>query len=65
MRFLSPAIAIAHVRWTIEGAKLPPPLPEPREGIQIQVLEKRRGVWQIASFQNTSSVPELPFPASH
>ena len=63
VRFLTPAIAIAHVRWTLAGARLPPPLPEPREGIQIQVLEKRRGAWQIVSFQNTSSVPELPFPA--
>lgn len=63
IRFLTPQIAIAHVRWKMAGAKLPPPLPEPRQGIQIQVLEKRRGVWQIASFQNTNSVPELAFPA--
>lgn len=63
VRFLTPQIAVAHVRWTLEGAKLPPPLPEPRQGIQLQVLEKRHGTWLIASFQNTSGVPEMPFPS--
>jgi uncharacterized protein (TIGR02246 family) len=64
VRFLTQEIAIAHVRWTMEGAKLPPPLPEPRQGIQIQVLEKRHGTWQIVSFQNTNSVPEPSFPTA-
>lgn len=34
----------------------------PRQGIQLQILEKRAGTWLIASFQNTNSVPEAPFP---
>ena len=62
VRFLSPDIAIAHVRWTMTGARTPPGMPEPREGIQLQVLKKSAGKWLIASFQNTNSVPERPFP---
>jgi uncharacterized protein (TIGR02246 family) len=60
--FLARDIAIAHVRWTMEGAKTPPSIPEPKQGIQIQVLHKRRGAWRIAAFQNTNSLPEVPFP---
>ena len=44
------------------GAKTPPGIPEPREGIQIEVLKKVDGKWLIYSFQNTNSVPERPFP---
>lgn len=62
VRFLSPVIAIAHVRWTMVGAKTPPGIPEPREGIQLQILKKQAGKWLIASFQNTNSVPEVTFP---
>jgi uncharacterized protein (TIGR02246 family) len=62
VRFLSSDIALAHVRWTMVGAKAPPGIPEPREGIQLQVLKKAAGRWLIASFQNTNSVPELVFP---
>jgi uncharacterized protein (TIGR02246 family) len=62
VRFLSPDIAIAHVRWTMVGAKTPPGISEPREGIQLQVLKKSAGKWLIASFQNTNSIPERPFP---
>jgi uncharacterized protein (TIGR02246 family) len=62
VRLLNPALAIAHVRWTMTGAKTPPGLPEPREGIQLQILTKQAGEWMIASFQNTNSVPEMPFP---
>ena len=62
VRFLARDVAIAHVRWTMEGARTPPPIPEPREGIQTQVLRKRGGRWLIAAFQNTNSLPETPFP---
>jgi uncharacterized protein (TIGR02246 family) len=64
VRFLSPTIAIAHVTWTMTGAKTPPGMPEPRQGIQIQVLQKKSEHWLIQSFQNTNSVPERPFPAA-
>jgi uncharacterized protein (TIGR02246 family) len=62
VRFLSPEIALAHVRWTMVGARTPAGLPEPREGIQTLVLTKRTGHWLISGFQNTHSVPERPFP---
>lgn len=62
VRFLSPTVAIAHVRWTMMGAKMPPGMPEPRVGIQLQVLQREGGKWLIASFQNTNSLPEVPFP---
>ena len=62
VRFLARDVAVAHVRWTMEGARTPPSIPEPRQGIQMQVLHKRGGTWQIAAFQNTNSVREVPFP---
>ena len=62
VRFLASDVAIAHVRWSMEGSKTPPGIPEPRQGIQIQVLQKRGRVWRIAAFQNTSRLPETPFP---
>ena len=62
VRFLSPEIAVAHVRWTMTGAKTPPHIPEPREGIQTQTLRKTAGRWLITAFQNTNAVPETPFP---
>lgn len=62
-RFIDPSTAIVHVRWTLDGAKVPPGAPAPpREGIQLQVLRKTGDQWLIASFQNTNSVPETPFP---
>jgi uncharacterized protein (TIGR02246 family) len=63
VRFLTREIAIAHVLWAMAGARTPPGIPEPRQGIQTQILEKREGRWRIAAFQNTQSVPETPFPA--
>jgi uncharacterized protein (TIGR02246 family) len=62
VRFLTPEIAVAHVRWTMTGARTPPPIPEPRAGIQTQVLRKSGGRWRISAFQNTNAVPEMPFP---
>jgi uncharacterized protein (TIGR02246 family) len=63
VRLLDPVTAVAHVRWVLEGAKVPPGAPEPpRQGIQLQVLRKELGRWQIVSFQNTNSAPETPFP---
>lgn len=63
VRLLSPTIAVAHVSWTMTGAKTPPGMPEPRQGIEIQVLQKIARHWLIVSFQNTNGVPERPFPA--
>jgi uncharacterized protein (TIGR02246 family) len=63
VRFLSPTLAIAHVSWTMTGAKTPPGMPEPKQGIEIQVLQKKSGHWLIQSFQNTNALPERPFPS--
>jgi uncharacterized protein (TIGR02246 family) len=62
IKFLAPEIAVAHVRWTMVGARTPKGIPEPQQGIQTQVLQKRAGKWLIASFQNTNALPEMPFP---
>jgi uncharacterized protein (TIGR02246 family) len=62
VRFLTPEIAVAHIRWTMTGARTPPPIPEPRAGIQTQVVRKSAGRWRISAFQNTNAVPEMPFP---
>ena len=62
VRFLTPQIAVGHVLWTMVGARTPKGIPEPQQGIQIQVLEKEAGKWLITSFQNTNSIPERPFP---
>ena len=63
-RFLGPAIAVSHARWTMEGAKTPRGMPEPRQGIQTLVFTKQSGHWLIAAFQNRLSIPERPFPAA-
>jgi uncharacterized protein (TIGR02246 family) len=62
VKFLTPDIAVAHIKWTMTGARTPKGIPEPQQGIQIQVLQKQAGKWLIASFQNTNSIPERPFP---
>jgi len=62
VKFLTLQIAVAHVRWSMAGARTPQGIPEPREGIQTQVLQKREGKWLIAAFQNTNGVPEKAFP---
>ncbi|HEV2364072.1 MAG TPA: SgcJ/EcaC family oxidoreductase [Caulobacteraceae bacterium] len=63
-RKLGDGIAIAHVRWTLTGARAPgAALPVPQQGIQTQVLVKQGGRWFIDAFQNTNAVPETPFPS--
>jgi uncharacterized protein (TIGR02246 family) len=62
VKFLAPDIAVAHVRWTMVGARTPKGIPEPQQGIQTQVLQRQGGKWLIAAFQNTNALPEMPFP---
>ena len=62
IRFLNPEFAVAHVRWTMTGARTPSGLPVSQQGIQTHLLQKVGGEWLIAAFQNTLSVPEMPFP---
>ena len=62
IRFLNPEFAVAHVRWTMTGARTPTGIPVPQQGIQTHLLQKVGGQWLIAAFQNTNSLPEMPFP---
>jgi uncharacterized protein (TIGR02246 family) len=62
VKFPAPEMAIAHVRWTMVGARTPEALPKPQQGIQTQLLQKQKGKWLIVAFQNTNALPEMPFP---
>jgi len=62
VRFLEPSSAVVHVRWTMTGARTPQGIPTPQQGIQTQLVQKQSGKWLIAAFQNTNSIPEMPFP---
>jgi uncharacterized protein (TIGR02246 family) len=62
VKFPAPEMAIAHVRWTMVGARTPEGLPKPQQGIQTQLLQKQKGKWLIVAFQNTNALPEMPFP---
>jgi uncharacterized protein (TIGR02246 family) len=64
VEFVTPDVAVAHVRWTMTGALSPTGSggEVPEQGIQTQVLVKQGGVWKIRDFQNTNSVPETGFP---
>jgi uncharacterized protein (TIGR02246 family) len=64
IRELAPGVALAHARWTMSGAKMPPGMPEPKEGIQTLTLVRQNDRWLISGFQNTLSIPECAFPAS-
>jgi uncharacterized protein (TIGR02246 family) len=58
---LSPDIAIAHLTWTLDGAKRPDGGDAGTvHGIQSQTLRRAGGQWQIASAQDTLVVSELP-----
>ncbi|HZR79153.1 MAG TPA: SgcJ/EcaC family oxidoreductase [Chthoniobacterales bacterium] len=61
IRFLTSDVAVAHVQWTMTGARTPSGIPVPQQGIQTHVLQKENGQWLIGAFQNTNSVPEMPF----
>jgi uncharacterized protein (TIGR02246 family) len=65
IKFLTSEIAVARVPWTMVGANSADgnPMHIPQRGIQLQTLRKQGGAWLIAAFQNTNSVPEVPFPA--
>ena len=62
VRVLTPTVAIAHVRWTMTGARTPQGYARVQQGIQTQTLIKSDAKWLIAAFQNTTSIPETPFP---
>jgi len=62
VRLLTPTTAIVHVRWTMTGARTPQGFAKVQQGIQTQTLIKSDGKWLIAAFQNTTAIPETPFP---
>ena len=63
LRWLNPELAVVHVRWTMTGARTPQGIPAPQQGIQTQLVQKQAGgKWLIAAFQNTNSIPDMPFP---
>lgn len=62
VRILNAETAVVHVRWTMTGARTPQGVPAPQQGIQTQLVQKQAGKWFIAAFQNTNSIPEMPFP---
>jgi uncharacterized protein (TIGR02246 family) len=63
VRFLTPQIAIAHVRWSMSGAASPDGSGKniPTRGIQTQTLKKTADGWHIEAFQNANSLPERSF----
>jgi uncharacterized protein (TIGR02246 family) len=55
IKFLTPDIAVAHVRWGMKGDKDADGTPRPpRNGVMMQVLVKRSGAWIIVAVQNTN-----------
>lgn len=55
IKFLSPDIAVAHVRWGMQGDKDADGTPRPpRNGVMMQVLVRRDGAWTIVAVQNTN-----------
>ena len=55
IKFLTPDIAVAHVRWGMRGDKDPDGTPrQPRNGVMMQVLMKRNGQWTVVAAQNTN-----------
>jgi uncharacterized protein (TIGR02246 family) len=63
VRFLTPRIAVVHVRWSMVGnGNADGTRGQPRKGIQTHILRKQGGNWLIAAFNNADSIPEVPFP---
>jgi uncharacterized protein (TIGR02246 family) len=62
IKFLTPDVAIAHVKWGMRGDKNADGSPRPpRNGVMMQVLMKREGKWQVVAAQNTDvRVPAAP-----
>ena len=55
IKFLTPDIAVAHVKWGMRGDKDPDGTSrQPRNGVMMQVLMKRDGKWAVVAAQNTN-----------
>jgi uncharacterized protein (TIGR02246 family) len=56
VRFVNPDVALAHIKWALEGDRDPDGTSRPRrEGVMSWVVTKREGEWQIASSHNTNA----------
>jgi uncharacterized protein (TIGR02246 family) len=67
IRSLSPDLALAHVTWSMTGARNADGSGgnAPQRGIETQLLQRSGGgEWRILSFQNTVATPEHPFPTN-
>ena len=54
IKFLTPGIAVAHVKWGMTGDTNADGTPrQPRRGVMMQVLEKSDGQWTVVDAQNT------------
>jgi uncharacterized protein (TIGR02246 family) len=54
IKFLTPDIAVAHIKWGMRGDGNADGTPRhPRNGVMMQVLVKRDGKWAIVAAQNT------------
>jgi hypothetical protein len=58
IRFLTPRLVIAHMRWTTTGANSLRGQPQPRRGTQTLVVQKQVREWLIDAFQSTNAPPE-------
>jgi uncharacterized protein (TIGR02246 family) len=55
IKFLTPDIAVAHVKWGMRGDQDSDGTPrQPRHGVMMQVLMKRDGKWTVVAAQNTN-----------
>jgi uncharacterized protein (TIGR02246 family) len=55
IKFLTPDIAVAPIKWGMRGDKDADGTPRPpRDGVMMQVLVKRGGAWTIVAVQNTN-----------
>jgi uncharacterized protein (TIGR02246 family) len=55
IKFLTPDIAVVHVRWGMRGDKDPDGTPrQPRKGVMMQVLMRWDGSWTVVAAQNTN-----------
>jgi uncharacterized protein (TIGR02246 family) len=58
VRFLNPDVALAHIKWALEGDRDSDGTSRPpREGVASWVVTKRDGEWQVASSHNTNARP--------
>lgn len=56
VRFLTPDLAVAHMRWVMTGATPPARFPPIKQGIQTLLVRKQANAWLIDVVQNTNAM---------